>query len=749
LLSCLLLLERAFLALLPNQVSSRVSNIDAGGNEKTHDNKNGSLETIYPSSCGNFRTQPGHFLQGVLLMTTTSDSNTHTEMNEDIKKQYDALIDEIRDHDRRYYVDDAPSIGDREYDRLFQQLKDLEALHPEIKQPDSPTARVGGAPRDGFVKVPHALAMYSLDNTYSESDLFEFFDRVESGLGTKDVAYVVEPKMDGASIEIVYREGALFLAATRGDGEMGEDVTSNIRTVPSVPLTILETGEVVIRGEVLIFRKDLDAVNEERAAKNEPLFANPRNAAAGSLRLLDPSITAKRPLRVMFWELAIAPEMPKDHASCLQWMRDQGLPSHKLERRCTSRSEAMEAIHALETMRWNLPYEIDGAVIKVDDLASRKKLGFTARFPKFAVAFKFEAEKVMTKLLGISVQVGRTGVLTPVAELEPVQLAGTTVSRASLHNEDEIRDKDIRVGDLVLVEKAGEIIPQVTAVNPAPPEERGPPFVMPDFCPICGAPTAREAGEAKRRCTNRLSCAGQIKAGLQHFASRGAMNIDGLGPAIVDQLVDKGLVKDFADLYTLTKEKVAALDRMGDKSAANLIDAIRVSGDAALDRLISGLGIPLVGEVAAAELAGRYGSLSNFAAKKPEDERVALSEIHGIGPKIAESVASALSDERFHNVLKKLLDLGVNPRFEKSAASEGGSLVGLTFCVTGTLSTPREEIHEAIRKAGGIVHKAVSSNTRFLVAGDKVGQSKIKKAESVGTKVIDEKTLNEMLKGNP
>ena len=666
-------------------------------------------------------------------------------MTEDIVSKYNELIETIADHDRRYYVEDNPTISDREYDRLFQALKELEAEHPEIRRADSPTSRVGGAPREGFVKVPHVMPMYSLDNTYSEADLGDFFDRVESGLGTSAVTYIVEPKLDGASIEIVYRDGLLDLAATRGDGEIGEDVTANIRTVPSIPLRISEKGETVLRGEVVIHKEDLASVNRLRAEKGEAPFANPRNAAAGSLRLLDPSVTAERPLRVLFWELAAAPNRPETHGECLAWVRKVGLPSHKLEKRCTDRASAWAAVRELEGLRNDLPYEIDGAVIKVDDLAARSRLGYTARFPKFAVAFKFETEKAVTKLLDISVQVGRTGVLTPVAELEPVQLAGTTVARASLHNEDEIREKDIRVGDRVEVEKAGEIIPQVVRVVQGADGERGAPFQMPDTCPVCGAPAAREPGEARHRCSNRVSCPGQIKAGLQYFASRSAMNIDHLGPAVIEQLVDRGVVSDFADLYTLEVSTLAGLERLGDKSAENLAAAINESRNRSLSRLIVGLGIPLVGESAAEELAARFGSLSAWVERDPETERTALAEVHGIGPKIAEATAAAMADERFQAVLRKFLSLGIDPKHEGRTGD--GALAGRTFCVTGTLSRSRDAVHESIRAAGGTVHKAVSSKTDFLVAGLKVGQAKIKKAEAQGTRVIDEKTLERLIAG--
>ncbi|MDD5305807.1 MAG: NAD-dependent DNA ligase LigA [Deltaproteobacteria bacterium] len=656
-----------------------------------------------------------------------------------------ALIREIAEHDRRYYVENAPIVTDREYDRLFAELKALEEARPSLRTASSPTQRVGGTPQAGFARVKHVTRMGSLDNTYSRDDLLAFLSRVETALGGFP-RFVVEPKLDGASLELVYREGALVLAATRGDGVEGEDVTNNARTIRSLPLGIPCRGEVVVRGEVLIDRAALEAVNAEREVAGEAPFANPRNAAAGSLRLLDPSITAGRPLRVFLYELVLAPDAFASHLECLRFIASQGLPSHRLERMCASADEVLAAVESFGAARAGLPFDIDGAVIKVDDLGARKRLGSTSRFPRWAVAFKFEAERATTRLLDIVVQVGRTGALTPVAVLEPVALAGTNVSRASLHNEDEIREKDIRVGDLVVIEKAGEIIPQVVAVAEAEGVRRGEPFEMPATCPACGGRAARGEGEARWRCTNRLACPGQRKAALLHFTTRGAMDIDHLGPSLADELVDEGLVRDPADLYALSVEQVEPLPRMAAKSAQNLVDAIAESRTRPLDRLIFGLGIPLVGEVAAAKLSERFGTLSGLAAADPATEREALSEVRGIGPKIAQSVAEALADEHVMAVVRKFLDLGLDPK-ARPAAPVSGPLAGLSFCVTGTLSRPRAQVHEEIRAAGGEVHDGVRKGTTHLVAGDKVGKAKLDKARAQGVKILGEAGLEALLRG--
>lgn len=654
------------------------------------------------------------------------------------------LVEEIRAHDRRYYVDSAAIVSDREYDRLFAELKDLERDHPELVTRDSPTQRVGAQPVDGFERVPHPRRMYSLDNTYDEGELRDFLKRVKGGLGDEDaVELVVEPKLDGASMELIYRDGILQAALTRGDGIEGENVTSNVRTIRSLPLRIPSTGEVIARGEIIINMEDLEAVNRERKERSEPAFANPRNAAAGSLRLLDPAITSRRPLRIILYELVDAPGMPGSHVECLEWLADQGLPTHGMQRVCMSTEEVTAAISDLDAKRAELPFEIDGAVVKVDREDLRERLGFTARFPRWAVAYKFEAQQARTRLIDILVQVGRTGALTPVAVLEPVLLVGTTISRASLHNEDEIRSKDIRVGDMVIVEKAGEIIPQVVEVIRARDTERGDPFVMPTTCPVCGGPTGREEGEARWRCTNRLACPGQLKAALRHFALRSAMDIEHLGPSLIDQLVTNELVRDPADLFSLTVEQVEGLDRMAEKSARNLIAAIDKSREKPLDRLITGLGIPLVGEVAAVQLAPRYGNLSGFFQAIPAVQREELAAIHGIGDKIADSIANSLEDERFMGVVKRLLDLGVDP--VARGESEKGSLFGMSFCLTGKLFEPRARIQERIRAAGGEVHSAVKKGTGYLVTGEKVGKSKIQKARDAGTEIIDEETLMGMM----
>jgi DNA ligase (NAD+) len=673
-------------------------------------------------------------------------SPSMSEPPDDVASRHAELVREIREHDRRYYVDHAPAISDRDYDRLFAELKQIEQRFPGLVSPESPTQRIGASPAEGFERVPHPRRMYSLDNTYDDEDVREFLVRVEEASGLSDgVRYVVEPKLDGASIELIYRDRALALALTRGDGVAGEDVTSNVRTIRSVPLAIEAAGEVIVRGEVFIHQTDLEQVNAQRESRGEALFANPRNAAAGSLRLLDPSITAARPLRIYIYELVASDGMPSTHADCLDWIAGQGLPTHGLQRFCADASEVIAALADFERMRGDLPYEIDGAVIKVDDLGQREALGFTARFPRWAVAYKFEAERAETELLGIAVQVGRTGALTPVAELAPIRLAGTTVSRASLHNEDEIRELDVRVGDTVVVEKAGEIIPQVIDVKPAGESRRQPPFQMPASCPVCGAPAVRGEGEARRRCTNRLACPGQIKAAIRHFAGRSAMDIEHLGPSLIDQLVETGMVADPADLFTLDRDRLAGLERMAEKSAANLVGAIEEARERPLDRLLTGLGIPLVGEVAARLLAVRYGSLSGFAGADPDAERTGLASIHGIGEKIADSVALALEDERFTGVVDKLLELGIDSQAAGSGRVEG-PLAGKSFCVTGKLSRPRMQIHERIRTAGGEVHKVVKRGTTYLVIGDKVGKTKIDKARKLGTEVISEAQLDAMLK---
>lgn len=659
------------------------------------------------------------------------------------------LCDEIARHNYLYYVLDQPEISDEEYDRLFQELVALEREHPELVTDDSPTQRVGAAPREGFRKVKRAVRMYSLDNAYDEGELREFDRRIRDALppGTV-VTYVAEPKIDGASIEVIYEEGKLALATTRGDGETGEDVTSNIRTILSVPLRIREQRTLTLRGEVFIYRDDLDAVNEQRRANGEPEFANPRNAAAGSLRLLDPRITAERPLRAFFYEL-VEPYFER-HTQVLAHLASLGLPTHRREKVCPDVEAMLEHVAHFEELRRELPYETDGIVFKVDELALRETLGFTARSPRWAIAWKYAAETAETKILAITCDVGRTGILTPVADLEPVQLSGTVVSRASLHNLDMIEKKDIRVGDTVVVQKAGEIIPQVLRVVLEKRPKDAVKWTPPTSCPACGQPVERVEGEAALRCVNP-SCPGRLKAGLWYFTRRSAMDIDRLGKSLIEQLVDRGLVRDLADVFTLPakRDELLKLERMGDKSVDNLIASIEEARTGrTFDRLLTGLGIPLVGSVAAKLIADRYGDLEHLLAKDPEELRQELESMDGIGEKMAESVVSFLTDERQRAMLQKLLDLGVVARAPaKPKPPSDGPLSGLSFCVTGKFDRKREEIWAEIEANGGEVHKTVRKGTTYLLAGEKVGKTKMEAARKKGAKVIDEAQYRALLAG--
>lgn len=667
-------------------------------------------------------------------------------------ERHSALVRTIREHDHRYYVLDAPAVSDSEYDAVFRELRALEAAHPELITPDSPTQRVGAAPREGFVKVEHAHRMFSLDNAYSFGDIEEFDRRVREGLRDGEtVRYVAEPKVDGASLEVVYREGKLALAATRGDGLIGEDVTSNVRTIKSVPLTLHGSEparpEFTLRGEVLIMRADLDAVNAERTTKGEDPFMNPRNAAAGSLRLLDAQETAARPLRVFFYDLV--ERAFATHSEMLSAIAAMGLPTHKREHVCESLDDVKKFIERFDAERRSLPYETDGVVIKVDDYAQRDRLGFTARFPRWAVAYKFAAERANTRVRAITAMLGRTGALTPVAELDPVLLSGTTVSNASLHNIDMIVAKDIRVGDLVTIEKAGEIIPQVIEVVAEDGHESRPRWEPPTTCPACGGEVLRAPGEAALRCING-ACPGRLKAAFFHFTRRSAMDIDRIGESLIAQLVDRGLVRDLADIFTLPtrRTELLELDRMGEKSADKIlatIDDARTTRS--LDKLIVGLGIPLVGAVAAKTIAERFATLEAFVNADPEETRASLADIHGIGPKIAESVSAFLAQPEQKALLEKLLALGVRSAEKAERVVVEGPLTGSSFCVTGALREPRDRIHDKIRAAGGEVHDRVKKGTTYLVAGERVGASKLDGAKKFGTQVIDETALETLLSG--
>ena len=662
-----------------------------------------------------------------------------------VRARHHALSRELEQHLHAYHVLDAPTISDADYDRLYRELLAIEAAEPELVTPHSPSQRVGSAPLSALPKLKRAVRMYSLDNAYSEADLRAFDERVRTGLGAEEaVTYVTEPKLDGASIEVVYQEGRLLQASTRGDGETGEDVTANLRTIRSLPLTIDYPERLTLRGEVVIRREDLAQVNELRKARGEELFANPRNAAAGSLRLIDPKLTAERPLRVIFYD-TVEP-VARAHADTLKALKKLGLPTHGRERVCHGIEAVLAYIEEFERARFDLPYDTDGVVIKLDDLGERKNLGTTTRFPRWATAYKFAAERKETVVLSISADLGRTGTLTPVAELTPIKLSGTTVSRASLHNLDYIAAKDVRVGDTVAVEKAGEIIPQVIEVNVAlrPPGTET--WQPPTVCPACRSQLKRVEGEAALRCPN-TACPGRLKAALFYFTRRSGMDVDGLGRALIEQLVDTGLLASVADVFALAdkREALLALERVGEKSVDNLLASIeRARTGRTFDRLLTALGIPLVGTVAARQVAEKYGNLGTLLLRESTAIESDLSEIAGIGPKIAGSVAAYFADPSQRAVLERLLELGVQAettRVEKVA----GPLTGSSFCVTGTLSAPRENIHAEILARGGEVHTAVKKGTTYLVAGDKVGKAKLEAAQKKGAEVIDEARLRALL----
>jgi DNA ligase (NAD+) len=669
------------------------------------------------------------------------------ESAETARQRHEALVKEIRVHDYRYHVLDDPIISDREYDALYAELKELEQAHPELVSEDSPTQRVGHEPRGELKNVPHVVPMMSLDNTYNLDELAEFLRRVEGGLPEgQHACFCVEPKLDGASVEVLYRDGKLVQGSTRGDGVTGEDITTNLRTIRSLPLTIDYKGPLTLRAEVVIFRRELERINAERVAAGEPPFANPRNAAAGSLRMLDPRVVAKRGLRAVVWQVVEGPDLAPSHSAALDRLSELGLPTHHKHRRCESFEELKARIAELEIERTSYPYETDGAVIKVDDFKQQAILGATAKFPRWAIAYKFSAERAQTRVKSIEIGVGRTGALTPVAELDPVQLAGTVVSRASLHNEQILRQLDVRIGDLVSIEKAGEIIPQVVAVDPSvrTGEERE--WTMPERCPVCDTPVERIPEEVVVRCPN-VRCPARVKGAIFHFTRRFAMDIDRLGESLIEQLVATGLVRDVADLYDLTSEKLVELERMGKKSAENVVTSIARSKERPLDRLITGLGIDGIGQVAARQLAEAAGSLPELLSWDEATITERVGQIAGFGPKMVESVRAYLTSETGRALLQKLAERNVSTPQPRAVVAKEGPLSGKSFCVTGVLSRKREDVHELIRNAGGEVHDKVRKGTTYLVAGEKVGKAKLDGAKKFGAEIIDEAKLDLMLSG--
>ncbi|MEA2064228.1 MAG: NAD-dependent DNA ligase LigA [Gemmatimonadota bacterium] len=682
-------------------------------------------------------------------------------MNDTAAQRVAELKKLLSQYNYHYYVLDEPLVEDREYDRLYSELKDLEQAHPELVTSDSPTRRVGGEPLKEFRQVAHTVPMLSLDNTYSHEELKAFDERVRRGLGLddEDIDYVAELKLDGLGVSLLYQGGIFTRGATRGDGRTGEDVTANLRTIRSLPLALKQEGlpfrlpEVLeVRGEVYMTRAGLEKANRQREQTEEPLFVNPRNAAAGSVRLLDPSITATRPLSIFIYQAVQNIRAPaiegkeslpglRRHGETLDFLSRTRLPVNPYWKLCRGIGEVVDYCNEWEKKRGSLGYDIDGVVVKLDDFTLRERLGFTAKYPRWAIAFKFEAERARTRIVGIEVQVGRTGALTPKAKLEPVFLAGTTVSNATLHNEDEIERKDIRIGDAVWIEKAGDIIPKVVEVDFSSRVPGTEPFRIPGTCPACGAPAVREPGEVVRRCTNSHRCPAQLRERIEHFCSRGAMDIEGAGPALVDQLVEKGLVCDVSGLFSLTREQLAGLERMAEKSADNLIEALERSKDRPAARLLFALGIRHVGTTAAELLIGRYGSLEALSGATAEE----LEEIEGIGPVVAVSLAGFFANRKNLDLIGRLeaagLSMGEQPARAAEQADTESPIYGKTFVLTGALSQfTRAEAGEKIKAAGGKVTGSVSTKTDYLLAGEDPG-SKLMKAQKLGIRVIDETTF--------
>ena len=657
---------------------------------------------------------------------------------------------EIEGHDYHYYVEDAPSVSDAQYDALFRELQALESLHPELVTPDSPTQRVGGKVAGAFEAVLHRAPMLSLNNAFSDDEVEGFDRRVREALGVDSVEYAVEPKFDGLAISLVYEQGALTVGATRGDGESGENVTANLRTIGAIPLRLPGDAPSLleVRGEVLMLKRDFEALNASQTARGEKTFANPRNAAAGSLRQLDPRVTAGRRLHFFAYgvgrvEWDEGATVPATHADLMQRLAALRLPM-SAERSCVRGLAGLLAYYrSIGARRAELPYDIDGVVYKVNDLAAQQRLGFVSRAPRFALAHKYPAEEMVTEVVGIDVQVGRTGALTPVARLKPVFVGGVTVTNATLHNEDEVRRKDVRVGDTVIVRRAGDVIPEVVRIVPGARPPGTQPFVLPATCPECGSAVIRLEGEAIARCTGGLVCPAQRKQALLHFASRRAMDIEGLGDKLVEGLVDGDLVRTPADVYRLPVEALAALPRMAEKSAANLAAAIDRSRSTTLARFIFALGVRHVGEATAKDLARHFGSLDKLLGASEVD----LLGVPEVGPVVAQSIARFFAEPHNRDVIATLRTAGVHWAEGPLARAASGCLAGKTLVLTGTLPTlTRDEAKALIEGAGGKVAGSVSARTDYVVAGEEAG-TKLVKARELNVRVIDEDGLRQLLAG--
>ncbi len=666
---------------------------------------------------------------------------------EEAREEIARLSEQLEEHNRLYYVEAAPQISDREYDELYRRLEDLEKQFPDLRTANSPTQRVGGNPIEGFSQIQHITPMMSLDNTYSEEELIDFYGRLRRKLETEDVPVIVEPKIDGVAVSVVYENRELKYAVTRGDGQTGDDITHNMRTLRRLPLSLPQAAPATpfeVRGEVFMPNEGFAKLNEQRETEGLATFMNPRNATAGSLKQLDPRITATRPLDVIFhgfgklegFEL----EKQEDLFDLLERCR---LPCPSKFWRAATLEETLEAVRALDSFRKSLPYETDGAVIKVNSVADQRTLGVTSKAPRWAIAFKFEPEQAETRVLSIDVQVGRTGALTPVANLEPTIVSGSTVSRATLHNEDEIRRKDVRVGDVVVIEKAGEIIPAVVKVLTERRTGDEVPFEMPTECPVCSTPVHRDEGQVKVRCPNPI-CPDKVKRRLRHFSARQAMDIDGLGESLVEQLVDAELVDDLPKLYRLQSEDLLNLERMGKRSVEKLLQGIEASKERPPWRFLFGLGILHVGSTSARSLMDHFGGIDALANASVEE----LEAVDDVGVIVAQSIHSYFSDPDNQRRLAELKELGLPfeaaPPIEGEESSGSTALEGTTWVITGTLSKPREEFAEQIRQAGGKVSRSVSGKTTYLLVGEDAG-SKLAKAEKLGVKILREEDFLELL----
>ena len=663
--------------------------------------------------------------------------------------ELDALRREIEHHNYRYYVLDDPEISDAEYDGLLRRLTEIEEAWPELRTPDSPTQKVGAPPSDRFATVTRSQPMLSLDNAMDEAELREWRERLVREVGAHGEGdYVCEPKMDGVAVELVYENGTLVQASTRGDGTNGEDVTENVRTIRAIPLRLRENGgpawpeRVSIRGEIYMRTKDFDALNARQAEAGEKLYANPRNTTAGSLKQLDPRVTASRPLLFFAYGVGVT----RGTGIGTQWellerLREWGLPVNAESRQCESIEDIVACYADLDQRRNKLPYEIDGVVVKVNDFDVQAEAGTRARSPRWAIAWKFPPQQERTQVLDIEVQVGRTGALTPVARLEPVKVGGVTVSNATLHNQDEVEKKDVRVGDWVWVRRAGDVIPEVVA--PILEQRKGKPrkFKLPDKCPVCGTKAVRPEGEAVTRCPN-MECPAQVTGRVSHFAARGAMDIEGLGEKLVVQLVEAKLVKSPADIYALTLDQLIPLERMAEKSAENLIAAIERSRDARMSRFLYGLGIRNVGETVAEILADHFGSVDAIFDASEDT----LADLHGVGPIIAQEIRAWADTPANRKMVQRLLDAGI--RFPDAPAAERtDEFEGMTFVFTGALTRcTREDAQAAVKQRGGKASSSVSKKTTYVVAGDKAG-SKLEKAQKLGVNVLTEDEFLEMVGG--